>query len=112
MREIIVAHLFLKPKEMSIEENICPEQGKLKIKKGIAEAKIVDVELDILQCYFEEDCVKIDTKKYNHIILDSSNIDDLYYLLDKAKQYYESKKNERVYGLDEIQSKICSHNHK
>lgn len=93
MREIIVAHLFLKEKDMSIQKNICPEQGKLKIKKGIAQAKIVDVELDTLQCYFEEDCVEIDTRKYNYITLDRDNIDDLYYLIDKARQYYVKKRN-------------------
>jgi len=74
---------------MDIEKTLHPKTGELQIKEGICEAKIFDVELDLLSCEFSNDeTVKIDTKEFSYIQLTTDNLYKLIELIDKANEYY------------------------
>jgi hypothetical protein len=77
---------------MSIEKQLLPDLGKLKIKKGVATARILDEELDVLKCSFLNDgCVNISTRGYTYIVLSESNLKELIKLIRKADKYYKSE---------------------
>ena len=79
-------------KQKTIEEMICPNAGKLKTKKGIVTSQILDVELDVLDCQFNNDmCVQIHTKNYNHITLTISNLEDLMDLIYEADEKFSKQ---------------------
>lgn len=74
---------------MSIEKDLFPEANKLKIKNGIAEALIVDEELDPVQCTFDNGgCVILHIADYTHIALTERHLNKLIDLLRKATHYY------------------------
>jgi UDP-N-acetyl-D-mannosaminuronate dehydrogenase len=58
--------------------------------KGVATAKIVDAELDILECSFDNsDSVIIKTKGYKYITLTHENLKTLKKLIVDAEKYYD-----------------------
>jgi hypothetical protein len=68
---------------MKIEKALCPKEGKLVMKNGIPTVKIVDEDLDIIDCIFVGDCVEIDTEKYKYITL---NLENLLQMIDFIEQ--------------------------
>ena len=75
---------------MNIEKIILPENGKLIIKDKTASVKILDAELDILNCSFHYDeCVRIETDKYSYITLTWENLENLMQLIGEAEYYYD-----------------------
>jgi len=77
-------------KTIDIERLLCPQKNKLKMRKGIVTTKIVDAELDIVNCEFGGDgTVTLDTKNLTYIILDHQNLIDLLDLLDQADEMCE-----------------------
>ena len=78
---------------MSFEKELLPNNGKLKIKKGLATAQLLDEEQDIIDCHFNGDgCVHIDTENYTYLTLSRENLETLLMLIDKAEDYYLRKK--------------------
>ena len=80
---------------MDIEKIFFPKSGELQTNKGVANATVVDVELDKYECTFNNDlCVEIDTKEFSHITLSMENLATLERLIIQAKEYYEDYFNE------------------
>ena len=73
-------------KDIDIDKVICPLKDILQHKDGYAVAKIVDAELDVFECYFEDDCVEINTEDYTHITLSLDNIKTLRRLIHEANK--------------------------
>ena len=58
---------------------------------NFASTKIVDAELDLINCSFlGEGCVSIDTKNLEYITLSNENLNTLKRLLNQAEKYYQS----------------------
>lgn len=75
---------------MDIEKTLLPENGKLIKDNETASAKILDAELDILNCSFNNDlCVEIETEGYGYITLTLENLENLKRLIIEAEEYYE-----------------------
>jgi len=75
--------------KIDIEKILCPEVGILKIEDECASAKILDEELDVLECDFNNDmCVEINVKDYSYIVLSLENLQTLKRLIHKAEAYY------------------------
>ena len=76
---------------MDIEDKLFPENGKL-IKNGEeAKALIVDIELDPIECSFNNDgCVELNTDKYSYITLSKQNLKQLQRLINEAEKYYKT----------------------
>jgi hypothetical protein len=67
-----------------IEKMFLPSSGELRYKEGIFSSKILDAEIDVLSCTFNNDeCVEINTKNYTYITL---SLDNLYNLIDLIKE--------------------------
>lgn len=74
----------------NIEDVICPNNGQLKMKGEKITAQIVDAELDVYKCNFNnDDCVEINTKKYNSIVLSIENLYELIDLIEQAQEKYQ-----------------------
>ncbi len=74
-----------------LDSLFCTNHNKLQIDEGIAKARILDAELDILNCSFNGDrCVKIDTKKLTYITLTLQNLKELKKLIIKSEKYYNN----------------------
>lgn len=79
-------------KNINIENKICKKNGKLKKCGNFHTAKIVDAELDIIDCSFVDDyCVKIDTKNYTFITLTTENLETLINLICLSEEKYRKK---------------------
>lgn len=79
-------------KEINIEEELCPDNGKLIIKDGYASTTILDEELDPIHCGFNgDDCVNINTDELSYLVLSKSNLSTLLDLIDQADEYYENE---------------------
>lgn len=78
-------------KYLNIELVLCPTAGRLIIDKdNEASAQIVDAELDVINCEFNnDDCVVLDIKDYTYITLTKSNLMNLVRLIEKAKTHYK-----------------------
>lgn len=75
---------------MGIEKALLPQVNILQTENKSASAKILDAELDVLNCSFNNDlCVEIDTKEYSSITLTVGNLQVLKSLITKAEQYYK-----------------------
>jgi len=76
---------------MKEEENIelvfCPDSNELKeVEEGVFKAKIVDAELDVLECTFiGNDCVNINTKDYAYLELTYDNLRMLIEFIEEAE---------------------------
>ncbi len=76
---------------MNIEKFIEPNANKLLIINNDCFAKILDAELDVIDCHFSNDnTIYIDTKGYGNIILTLDNLKTLQALLKKATKFYEN----------------------
>jgi len=76
---------------MNIDKILSPKEGVLQINSGRATAEILDAELDVLQCSFNNDlCVKIDAKDYKYIVLTQSNLMKLLNLIEESDDYYQT----------------------
>jgi hypothetical protein len=74
----------------NIEKVLFPNSGKLIVSDGIAQATIVDEDIDELHCTFNNDgCVEIDTEGHTYITLSRQNLKQLKKLIDEAEKYYE-----------------------
>jgi len=80
---------------MNLEKILYPDVNKL-ITKGtgdesFAHAKILDAELDVIQCTFLGDgTITIHTTDYDFITLTNENLNNLKKLLKKAEEFYSS----------------------
>jgi hypothetical protein len=62
---------------------------QIKIKDGLITAKIIDAELDEIQCIFNNDgCVELNTYSANYIILTVDNLLNLIDLIEQAELKY------------------------
>jgi hypothetical protein len=62
---------------------------QIKIKDGLITAKIVDAELDEIQCTFNNDgCVELNTYSASYIILTVDNLLNLIELIEEAELKY------------------------
>ncbi len=75
---------------MNIEKALEPNANKLVIDDdGNATAKILDAELDVVECSFNNDeCVEIDTSKFTYLTLTLENLHSLISLIDEAEDHY------------------------
>lgn len=75
---------------------ICPDNMKLIVdENGNITTKIVDMELDILDCSFNnDDCVEINTKNYSYIVLSKEHLYQLIQLIEDSEAMYESQEDE------------------
>ena len=69
-----------------------PGNGTLtKDSEGTLHSTIVDMELDPIECTFNNDrCVAIDTKDLSYIVLDTESLQRLIELIEEAEDHYES----------------------
>jgi hypothetical protein len=76
---------------MNIEKMIEPNANKLLITDDGCYAKILDAELDVIDCLFINDnAVYINTENFEHIVLTLDNLKTLQSLIKKATKYYEN----------------------
>ena len=75
----------------TFEDEICPSQGELLIDDDLnANAEILDEEMDVIKCSFNnDDCVEIDTSNYQYITLSYNNLETLMRLIIKAEKHYK-----------------------
>ena len=74
---------------MDIEKEICPSKNRLYLKGDALKTKIIDAELDVLNCEFDNGgCVVIDTKELAYITLTIENLEDLQWLIIEAETRY------------------------
>ena len=57
---------------MNLEKTLHPKANKLNKKNGRID--IVDIELDLIQCQVAEDCIVINTDRYEYITLDKEKL--------------------------------------
>ena len=68
-----------------LEEMLVPGHGKLVKEDGYYSAKIVDMELDPIDCTFHGDgCVEIKAEDYKYIILHIDNLHNLIELIEES----------------------------
>jgi len=83
----------MKEKQIDIDKIVCPQKDKLIVKHGNITAKIVDEELDIINCTFNNDgCVEIDAKGYTYLVLSVQNLQTLIGLISEAEEKYKTIK--------------------
>lgn len=81
----------MEKKEIDIERLLCPQKNKLKMSKGIITTKIVDAEIDPLDCEFTGcGSVIINTENLTYIDLSYQNLYDLIDLIESAEEMYEN----------------------
>ena len=81
-------------KPINIETIICSEANFLQVRGDAIITKIIDAELDILECEFMNDStVTINTKKLTYINLTIQNLLDLIDLIDESDEMYETLYN-------------------
>jgi hypothetical protein len=80
---------------VDLEELFLPKQGELtEDELGTLKTEILDEELDVLDCTFNNDgCVEINTDGYTYITLSRNNLEKLLNLIDKAEEEYEEKES-------------------
>jgi hypothetical protein len=78
-------------KEINIERLFCPEKNILQINEDKITTKIVDAELDTLECKFEDGSVCINTEELTYINLTYENLMDLMDLIDQVDTIRKSK---------------------
>lgn len=75
---------------MDIKKKLLPECGELLIDHENVTAKILDVELNVLNCEFNYSrTVSIDTKDYNNIVLDVEDLFKLIELIEDSEDYFQ-----------------------
>lgn len=78
---------------MNIEKDLLPENGILQIQEDLAVAKILDAELDVLECVFTGDgSVVIDTENLEYISLTLDNLKELRRLIIESDKHYDNEK--------------------
>jgi hypothetical protein len=82
------------------KEAISPKNGKLVVKeneKNIeVSSEIIDAELDVIECVFENDgCVQIKTEDYAFITLSLENIRTLEKLIIESEILFEKRYREK-----------------
>lgn len=78
---------------MNIEKKLFPEANELQIVGGEAKAKIIDAEIDPIDCEFHYDgCVHMDTKEYTYLTLTRENLETLIELIDESELFYSKQK--------------------
>ncbi len=76
----------MKDKDFNIEDVFCPERNEIIIEGENVTAKIIDAELDVIDCTFNYDgCVQLHTKDYSFVTLSRSNLEMLLGLIDDAE---------------------------
>jgi len=76
----------MKKKGFNIDNVFCLERNKIIIEGENVTAKIVDEELDVIDCTFHNDgCVHLETKDYAYLTLSRSNLEMLLGLIDDAE---------------------------
>lgn len=81
-----------KSNEIDIEKALLPKNGMLVIKDKLASAQILDAELDIIDCTFNNDyCVQINTSNLSYITLSIDNLYKLADLIDQAQEHYDEE---------------------
>lgn len=76
---------------MNIEDELFHSHGKLLINKedDTLSSVIVDIELDPLDCTFNDgESVEIDTNKLTYIKLSIENLENLIELIEKSEEYF------------------------
>ncbi len=75
---------------MDFNKEILPNENELITENETASVKIMDAELDILACSFNNDsCVQINTEDYTYITLTLDNLETLKGLIYEAEEYYK-----------------------
>jgi len=73
--------------ENNIEKKLFPKSNKLIKKDDVYYYKLIDAELDTLNCKFiNDDTVEINVSKYNHIILSYNNLEKLLMLIEETEK--------------------------
>lgn len=84
----------MEEKQIDIERILCPQKNKLIVKRDAIFTKIVDAELDVINCEFGNDgTVTIHTEDLTYITLSYQNLYDLTDLLDRAEEMYDKRFN-------------------
>jgi hypothetical protein len=84
----------MEKKQIDIEKILCPQKNKLRVKGDAILTKIVDAELDVINCEFGNDgTVTIHTEDLTYITLSYQNLYDLTDLLDRAEEMYDKRFN-------------------
>ncbi len=77
--------------EINFEKELFSTASKLELKDETLTANIVDAELDILNCSFnDDDCVSINTKNLPYIELTLDNLKILRKLIVEARNKYNA----------------------
>ena len=69
---------------MNLEKTLHPKANELNRKNG--KIDIVDVELDLIRCQVVEDCIKINTDGYKHIMLTKNNLFNLIVAIEEMEE--------------------------
>ncbi len=77
---------------VNIEKMLMPDGNELIYEsEWSVKAKIMDAELDIIECSFNYDgCVTIKTEGYTFLTLSMENLEILKHLTFEAEEYFES----------------------
>jgi hypothetical protein len=85
-----------KGKVVDIRKIICQEENELMLTEEGITTRIVDAELDIIDCIFNyDDCVQLNTEGYSYITLSKKNLSTLIKLINASTKAYDE-------GLDEV----------
>lgn len=77
--------------KIDLDKEFIPNVGNLNIDGCIVTSQILDEELDILDCEFNNNlCVQINTSDLQYITLSIKNLNDLKVLIRKADKYFKS----------------------
>ena len=80
--------------DINIEDVFAPNRNKLRKVENYYEMDIVDSELDVIKCTFQdEENVYIDTKDYEYILLSYSNLNRLVEAIEEASEKYYQETN-------------------
>ena len=76
----------------NIDKDLYPDSNELNFDKdGTPVAHIVDVELDAIECKFNnDDAITIDTENLSYIVLSRNNLCQLLELFDEARDHWET----------------------
>lgn len=81
---------------MDIEKKLFPEHGKLTVKDGVVSVLLSDMELDPLECTFDNGgCIEINTDDYSYITLSSHDLYRMAELIDEAENIYKEMFKEK-----------------
>ena len=75
-------------KEIDIEKTLSPNQYKFEVIDGVLYTKILDLELDPIECVLQEDFIELNTENLAYIQLDIDKLKTMIKLIKQAKSYY------------------------